>query len=121
MLHRLTDFPSMGRKGRRRLPAGSGGWRSLGRFRAYAFRSPSAGTRRHEHGDWMVTDRCLIESGDLLIPKLDVAGSTPVPGLETVDSARSCWAPEAVARDTLAVVPVVVPVRSHVRRWTASS
>jgi hypothetical protein len=26
----------------------------------------------------MVTDRCLIEGGDLPIPKLDVAGSTPV-------------------------------------------
>src|SRR5262245_32024278 len=39
---------------------------------------PSAGTGRHGHGDWMVTDRCLIESGDLPIPKLDVAGSTPV-------------------------------------------
>src|SRR5215475_9533853 len=39
----------------------------------------SIGTHQQNgHGDWMETDRCLIEGGDLPIPKLDVAGSTPV-------------------------------------------
>jgi len=81
-LCRLTDFPSVRRNelrkdagGCREVPAG-GGISEDSRVTRSAH--PSAGTGRHEHGDWMVTDRCLIESGDLLIPKLDVAGSTPV-------------------------------------------
>src|SRR5262249_55003574 len=79
---RPTDFPSVGRNelrkdaGRcREVPVGGG---ILEDSRVTRSAHPSAGTGRHEHGNWMVTDRCLIESGDLLIPKLDVAGSTRV-------------------------------------------
>src|SRR5262249_20402328 len=70
---RLTDFPSVGRNELRKdaggcweVPAGGRVSEDSGVTRRA---HPSAGTGRHGHGDWMVTDRCLIEGVDLLIPK----------------------------------------------------
>src|SRR5262249_10523982 len=79
---RPTDFPSVGRDELRKDAGGCRGIPAGGRISedSGVMRSahPPAGTGRHGHGDWMVTDRCLVEGGDLLIPRLDVAGSTPV-------------------------------------------
>ena len=68
---RLTDFPSMGRNelrkdagGYREVPAGG---RSSEDSRVTRSAHPSAGSSTHGHGDWMETDRCSVDDGDLLI------------------------------------------------------